>query len=280
MTAMPGRQKGTMERIREAVEAIRGRADLTPGVGIVLGTESAGLVDGIENRLLFPYQEIPHFPRSIPGTRGGRLSLGKLAGTPVAVMEGPSHRHPGSSLQEETFPVRVLRLLGAEVLVASGVWGGLNPLWRAGELVLLEDHINLLGDNPLVGDNPEELGPRFPDMSEPYDRGLRETAKAAALEAGVWLNRGIYAALMGPGGETRAECRMLRRMGADVVGKSIVPEVIVARHMDMRVLGLGMIGDERLSDGPEALDPSRTIEIATQAQPRLTALIRDVVSRL
>jgi len=270
----------TMARIREAVEVVRGRTDLVPRVGIIMGTGLGGLVGEIDAQVVLPHEEIPHFPLSTMEGHPGRLILGKLGGTPVVAMQGWSHRYEGHSLQEVTFPVRVLRMLGAEVLVVSGVSGMVNPSWQAGELVLLDDHINLLGDNPLVGDNLDELGPRFPDMSEPYDRGLQLMAEEAALEAGFCLNRGVYVALIGPNPETRAEYRMLPDMGADIVGMSTVPEVIVARHMGMRVLGLSIIADGRLPDALQPVDDTAVLDTVLEAEPRLTALVRAVVAQL
>ena len=270
----------TMIRIREAVAVVRAHTELQPRVGIIMGTGLGGLAGEIDAEVVLPYEEIPHFPLSTLETHPGRLILGQLGPTPVVAMQGRFHRYEGYSLQEVTFPVRVMRMLGAEVLVVSGISGGMNPLWGAGEMVLLDDHINLLGDNPLVGDNLDELGPRFPDMSEPYDRGLQAMAERAALEAGIRLNRGVYVALTGPNPETRAEYRMLRGMGADIVGMSTVPEVIVARHMGMRVLGLSIITDQCLPDALEPVDVPAIIATAMEAEPRLTALIRAVVTEL
>jgi purine-nucleoside phosphorylase len=269
-----------MRKIREAVSEIRKHTPLEARVGIVMGTGLGGLAEEIEVETVLPYEEIPHFPLSTLETHPGRLILGHLGGTPVAAMQGRFHRYEGYSLQEVTFPIRVLKLLGAEVLVVSGISGGMNPLWKSGEMVLLDDHINLLGDNPLVGENLDDLGPRFPDMSEPYDRGLQVLAEESALEAGVRLNRGVYAALTGPNLETRAEYRMLRLMGADIVGMSTVPEVIVARQMDMRVLGLSIITDECFPDALEPADVPAIIAIAMATEPKLTALITDVVTQL
>jgi purine-nucleoside phosphorylase len=274
------RREEDMIRIREAVAVVRAHTELQPRVGIIMGTGLGGLAGEIDAEVVLPYEEIPHFPLSTLETHPGRLILGQLGGTPVVAMQGRFHRYEGYSLQEVTFPVRVMRMLGAEILVVSGISGGMNPLWGAGEMVLLDDHINLLGDNPLVGDNLDELGPRFPDMSEPYDRGLQAMAERAALEAGIRLNRGVYVALTGPNPETRAEYRMLRAMGADIVGMSTVPEVIVARHMGMRVLGLSIITDQCLPDALEPVDVPAIIATAMEAEPRLTALIRAVVTEL
>jgi purine-nucleoside phosphorylase len=269
-----------MARIREAVDAIRAHTQLEARVGIVMGTGLGGLAGEVEVDSVLPYEEIPHFPLSTLETHPGRLILGQLDGTPVVAMQGRFHRYEGYSLQEVTFPIRVLRMLGAEVLVVSGISGGMNPAWRAGDLVLLDDHINLLGDNPLVGDNLDELGPRFPDMSEPYDRGLQTMAKKAAEAAGLELKQGVYVALTGPNPETRAEYRMLRGMGADIVGMSTVPEVIVARQMEMRVLGLSIVTDECFPDTLKPVDVPAIIATAMNTEPKLTALIRAVVSQL
>ena len=241
---------------------------------------SGALAEEIDVDEAVPYQEIPGFPEPTVESHSGRLVLGALGGTPVVAMQGRFHRYEGYSLQEVTFPVRVLHDLGAETLVVSNISGGMNPLWRAGELVLIDDHINLLGDSPLVGPNVDEFGPRFPDMSEPYDRELQRLTMDAAIDLGIRLNRGVYLAVSGPQLETRAEYRMLRAMGADVVGMSTVPEVIVARHMSMRVLGLSIITDECFPDALEVADITEIIAAAKEAEPDLTRLIARVVSQL
>jgi len=205
------------------------------------------------------------------------LLLGDLGGRPVVAMQGRFHRYEGYSLAQVTFPVRVLHALGASTLIVSNACGGMHPLWAPGDLVLLADHINLLGDNPLVGRNDERLGPRFPDMSAPYDPGLRSIARQAAVELGITLREGTYVAVPGPNLETRAEYRMLRTIGADVVGMSTVPEVIVANHEGMRVLGVSIITDQCLPDALEPADISRIIATAGRAEPSLTKLIRRTV---
>jgi len=270
----------TMDRLREAVESVRTRSSLRPRAGIVMGTGLGGLAERIDVDAALPYEDIPHFPVPTVETHAGRLLLGTLEGTSVVAMQGRFHGYEGYSLQEVTFPIRVLKLLGADVLVVSGIVGGMHPLWKPGELVLLHDHINLLGDNPLVGENLDELGPRFPDMSAPYDPGLQELALELALSRGLCLNRGVYVAVTGPTLETRAEYRMLRQMGADVVGMSTVPEVIVARHMGMRVLGRSIITDACLPDALEPADVPTIIATALAAEPQLTALISGVVAKL
>jgi purine-nucleoside phosphorylase len=269
-----------MASLREAADTVRAQCALEPKIGIVLGTGLGRLAGEIEEQASIPYGEIPHFPLSTVESHQGRLILGTLADAPVVAMQGRFHLYEGYDLQKVTFPIRVMALLGAEVLVVSAACGGMNPLWNPGELVLLEDHINLLGDNPLVGPNLDELGPRFPDMSEPYDRELQGLAQEVAAKEGIPLNSGVYVAVQGPNLETRAEYRMLRGMGADVVGMSTVPEVIVARHMGMRVMGLTIITDSCLPDSLDPIDVATIIETARKAEPSLSAVVRGVVARL
>lgn len=276
MTAAPA----LFERIEAAAGVVRKHTSLEPGVGIILGTGLGGLAQEIEVDASIPYQEIPGFPLSTVETHAGRLLVGRLAKQPVVAMQGRFHRYEGYGLGEVTFPVRVMRALGADTLVVSNACGGMNPLWKPGDLVLLSDHINLLGDNPLIGSNDERLGPRFPDMSAPYDPELRSFARATALELGIVLREGVYAAVPGPSLETRAEYRMLRGMGADVVGMSTVPEVIVAIQSGMRVLGISIITDQCLPDALEPADIGRIIATAKQAEPSLTRLVGALVGRL
>jgi purine-nucleoside phosphorylase len=266
--------------LQKTTGVVRAASSLEPRVAVILGTGLGALADDIEVEAAVPYGDLPGFQVPTVETHSGRLVLGHLAGTPVVAMQGRFHRYEGYSLQQVTYPVRVMRSLGAEVLVVSNAAGGMNPLWRAGELVLLDDHLNLLGDSPLIGPNADELGPRFPDMSEPYDRELQGLATDAALELGIRLHRGVYVAVSGPALETRAEYRMLRSLGADIVGMSTVPEVIVARHMDMRVLGLSIITDECLPDALEPVDVETIIAVAARAEPNLTRLITKVVAQL
>jgi purine-nucleoside phosphorylase len=265
-----------MERLREAVDAVRSRTEAEPEVGVVLGTGLGALADDVDMEVEIPYEEIPDFPHATVESHAGRFLIGTLKGTPVVVMQGRFHRYEGYSMEEIARPIRLMGLLGAETLIVSGACGGMNPLWSAGELVLLDDHINLMGDNPLIGPNLDALGPRFPDMSEPYDRQLQELALEAAMARQIRLHRGVYVAVTGPMLETRAEYRMLRAMGADVVGMSTVPEVIAARHMDLRVLGVSIITDEALSDSLEPVDVTAFIQTAMEAQPVLTAIVEDV----
>jgi purine-nucleoside phosphorylase len=268
------------DRIQAAAGVVRARSALVPEVAIVLGTGLGGLVREIAVEAEVPYQSIPDFPLSTVESHAGRLLLGRLGGRPVVAMQGRFHRYEGYDLQQVTFPIRVMYALGARILVVSNACGGMNPLWAPGDLVLLSDHINLLGDNPLVGMNDERLGERFPDMSAPYDPVLRSLARAIALELGITLREGVYVAVPGPNLETRAEYRMLRTMGADVVGMSTVPEVIVARHQGMRTLGISIITDQCLPDALEPADIGRIIETAGRAEPHLTRLTTHLVERL
>lgn len=268
------------ERIEAAAHAVRQRFARTPEVAIILGTGLGGLADDIEVETEIGYEELPNFPLSTVESHRGRLLCGTLGGRTVIAMQGRFHRYEGYSLQQVTFPVRVLRALGAETLIVSNACGGMHPLWEAGDVMLIADHINMLGDNPLIGPNDETLGPRFPDMSVPYDADLRALARRVAIEAGVVLREGVYVAVPGPNLETRAEYRFLRTIGADVVGMSTVPEVIVARHGGMRVLGLSIITDLCLPDALEPTDLQDILRVARDAEPKLRAVVRGVVERL
>jgi purine-nucleoside phosphorylase len=268
------------DQIQAAANVVRELAPLRPEVGIILGTGLGGLANEIDVETSIPYQQIPGFPLSTVESHAGRLLLGHLGKRSVVAMQGRFHRYEGYGLGEVTFPVRVIHALGARTLVVSNACGGMNPLWDPGDLVLLSDHINLLGDNPLIGPNDERLGPRFPDMSTPYDPELRALTRATALELGIVLREGVYVAVPGPNLETRAEYRMLRAMGADVVGMSTVPEVIVAAHEAMRTVGISIITDQCLPDALEPADIERIIDTARRAEPSLTRLISRLVERL
>lgn len=270
----------TLEAIERAAAAVREHFSTPPDVGIILGTGMGGLGARITSGITIPYTGIPGFPLSTVETHAGRLLCGVLGGRTVIAMQGRFHRYEGYSLQQVTFPVRVLRALGARTLIVSNACGGMNPLWNAGELMLIADHINLLGDNPLIGPNDDRLGPRFPDMSEPYAESLRVLAREEARRQGITLREGVYVAVPGPNLETRAEYRFLRGIGADVVGMSTVPEVIVAIHAGMRVLGVSVITDMCIPDTLEPVSFEKIIAIAAEAEPRLTALIEGVVDRL
>jgi len=268
------------DRIQQAAAAIRGRSAFTPDIAIILGTGLGGLVEDITADAIIPYEEIPGFPLSTVESHAGRLILGTLNGRRVVAMQGRFHRYEGYSLQDATFPVRVMHALGARTLVVTNVSGGMHPLWAPGDLVLIADHINLLGDNPLIGRNDERLGPRFPDMSDPYDSGLRAKVRALAVEQGITLREGVYVSVPGPCLETRAEYRMLRAMGADIVGMSTVPEVIVAVHQGMQVAGLSIVTDQCLPDALEPADITTIIATAMGAEPKLTRLVSALVKQI
>ena len=270
----------TLERIEESAAVIRWRIRERPELAIILGTGLGGVAADIESQVVIEYRDIPGFPLSTVESHAGRLISGRLAGRSVLAMQGRFHKYEGYSLQDATFPVRVMRQLGARTLIVSNACGGLNPEWRAGDLMLIADHINLLGDHPLTGPNDDRLGPRFPDMSSAYDPGLRALARKVAAEQGTTLREGVYVAVAGPNLETRAEYTLLRAIGADVVGMSTVPEVLVAIHGGMRVLGISIITDMCI---PETLEPAsleKILAVARQAEPRLTALVEGVVARL
>lgn len=264
----------------DAVKAIRAETRLAPEVAVILGTGLGGLADEMDVEQAIGYERVPGFPLSTVETHAGRLLLGRLGGQRVVAMQGRFHRYEGYSMQQITFPVRVMRALGAKTLVVSNACGGMHPLWSAGDLVLLADHINLLGDNPLVGPNDDALGPRFPDMSAPYDPALRQLARDAARDLAITLREGVYVAVTGPNLETAAEYRFLRVIGADVVGMSTVPEVIVAIHGGMRVLGISIITDMCLPDALEPADIDKIIAVAQEAEPDLTRLVTTVLERM
>ena len=268
------------QSIDEAAHALRARCSGKPRVGIILGTGLGGLAAQIESRVAIPYGDIPHFPLSTVDSHAGQLVCGSLRGVDVMAMEGRFHFYEGYTMQEVTFPVRVMRSLGVETLIVTNAAGGMNPHFDLADVVVIEDHINLMGDNPLRGRNDDDLGPRFPDMSHPYDRPLMSLARESALELGIPCRKGVFVAVTGPNLETRAEYRMLRGMGADVVGMSTVPEVIVAVHAGMRVLGFSIVTDICLPDALEPVDIRRIIEVAGRGGERLTRLIPRILERL
>ena len=272
--------KELYDQVQEARQAIQSRWDGRPKVGIILGTGLGGLVEEIEKATRISYTDIPHFPTSTVQSHAGRLVCGQLSGKTVVAMEGRFHFYEGYSLKQITLPVYLMKALGCEVLIVSNACGGMNPQFDKGDLMVIEDHINLLGDNPLIGKNDDRLGPRFPDMSEPYDRKLIALARRIALEERIVCHQGVFVAVAGPNLETRAEYRLLRAGGADVVGMSTVPEVIVAVHCGLRTLGLSVITDMCL---PDALEPANVAEIiatANAAEKKLRVLVRRVVGEV
>lgn len=264
----------------ETVQAVRARTGLVPEVAIVLGTGLGALTELLDADVVIPYADLPGFAVPTVESHAGRLHLGTLAGRRVAMLQGRFHRYEGYTLDRVTFPVRVLHALGAGTLIVSNVSGGMHPLWEAGDLVLLADHINLLGDNPLAGPDDDGGSARFPDLTEAYDPALRLLARDVALEQGITLREGTYVAVAGPNLETRAEYRMLRGLGGDVVGMSTVPEVIVARQLGMRVLGLSIITDLCLPDALEPASVEQILAVARTAEPRLAALVQGIIPRL
>jgi purine-nucleoside phosphorylase len=263
-----------------AVSFVRSRIGCTPSVGMILGTGLGELARAMHIEAELTYEEIPHLPVATVASHAGRLLAGTLAGRSVVAMQGRYHHYEGHSLQDVVKPVRLLYALGARTLVLAGACGGMHPLWKPGELVLITDHINMMGDNPLTGGNDDQLGARFPDMGEAYDPVLRALTQRCALALGVPLRSGIYAAVAGPNLETRAEYRMLRALGADVVGMSTAPEVIAARHMGMRVLALSIITDVCLPDALEPTDIDTIISTAARAEPVLAGLLALVLERM
>jgi purine-nucleoside phosphorylase len=266
--------------IKQATEFIRGKTKFVPQIGIILGTGLGSLAEGIKIEAKISYKEIPFFPISTVESHAGWLIFGELSGKKVVAMQGRFHYYEGYNLKQVTFPVRVMKALGAKVLVVSNACGGLNPLFKAGDIMVITDHINLLGSNPLFGPNDDSLGPRFPDMCRCYDLELVTLAEDVALNMGIRLQKGVYVAVPGPNLETAAEYRFLRFIGADVVGMSTVPEVIVARHQDMKVLGFSLVTDMGL---PDALKPTNMVEIlatAAKSEPLLKKIMTRVVEEM
>jgi len=266
-------------QIQETVEAIRRQWSGKPRVGVVLGTGLGSVAREISVEASFDYEHLPHFPRSTAVSHAGQLVCGKLAGVSVVAMEGRFHAYEGYSFQQITFPVRVMKALGAEMLIVSNACGGMNPRHRAGDIMVIEDHINLMNGNPLVGINDDALGPRFPDMSAPYDPELIERALEIARRENFVAHKGVYVAVTGPNLETRAEYRFLRAIGADVVGMSTVPEVLVAVHSGMRSLGLSIITDLCLPDALEPADIQKILATAAEAEPKLRKIVLGVLAQ-
>lgn len=276
MNSRPG-----LEEIRQCSEWLRQRIEgEPPRIGIILGTGLGGLVRDAGILQSFEYSELPHFPVSTVESHQGRLLHVQLKGVPALIMQGRFHYYEGYSMQQITFPVRVMQQLGVKDLIVSNACGCVNPQFQRGDLMVMEDHINLLGDNPLIGPNLDELGPRFPDMSAPYDRELIALAEQLAVQLRIPLQKGVYTAVAGPNLETRAEYRMLRTMGSDVVGMSSVPECIVARHMGLRVLGFSIITDECFPEALRAVKLEEILAAAAGTEPAMTTLVEAIVEKL
>ena len=268
------------EQIEQAVSAIRDRYAEKPRAGVILGTGLGGVAASIESATRIDYVDIPHFPRSTSIGHAGQLVCGTLRGTRVVAMEGRFHAYEGYTLEQITFPVRVMKALGAETLIVSNACGGMNPTYALGDIMVIDDHINLMGGNPLVGVNDDRLGPRFPDMYRPYDFEFIEQARwRSPVRENFAAHRGVYVGVLGPNLETRAEYRFLRAIGADVVGMSTVPEVIVAVHCGLRVLGLSIVTDLCLPDALKPVNIAEILDTAAKAEPKLTKIVLGILER-
>jgi len=267
-------------KIAESAEFINRKSKIKPKIAIILGTGLGRLAEDIEEKEIIPYSEIPNFPVSTVQGHSGNLVLGKLGNKEVVAMQGRFHYYEGYSLKEVTFPVRVMKKLGADIIIISNAAGGMNRFFKRGDLMLITDHINLFGDNPLIGPNDEELGPRFPDMSEAYSYKLIELAKKVALKEKIKLQEGVYAGLTGPTLETPAEYRFLINIGADAVGMSTVPEVIVANHIGMKVLGISCITDLAIDGVIVKTSVEEILKAASDAEPIMTKLIEKVIKKI
>jgi purine-nucleoside phosphorylase len=267
------------DQIQESVKKIRKTTQAVPKVGIVLGTGLGALANEIKDTTIIPYGKIPHFPLSTVETHAGELVFGKLGNTPVVAMKGRFHRYEGYTLQQVTFPVRVMKALGIKYLLVSNACGGMNPKYNPSDLMIIEDHVNLMGDNPLIGKNDDRLGPRWPDMIEPYSKELIALVENIAKEKKISLQKGVYVAVTGPNLETRAEYRWLTNF-ADVVGMSTVPEVIVGVHSGLKVLGISVVTDKCVADTLEPADIQKIIKHAQEAEPNLTVLMKEVAIQL
>ncbi|HEV3165355.1 MAG TPA: purine-nucleoside phosphorylase [Isosphaeraceae bacterium] len=268
------------DHVQAATEAIRLRWSGAPKVGLILGTGLGALAEEIAAEVTIPYPEVPYFPHSTVESHRGQLVCGTLAGKTVVAMEGRFHLYEGYTPSQVTFPIRVMRELGCKVLIVSNAAGGLNPQHAKGDLIVIEDHINFMGLNPLIGPNDDRLGPRFPDLIEPYDRTLQDLALQVALEEKIVAHRGVYVAVTGPNLETRAEYRFLRAIGADVVGMSTVPEVLVAVHAGLKVLGFSIITDRCLPDALEPVKIEDVLAVARAAEGKLRTIVGGVLMRL
>lgn len=269
-----------LEKIKTSVEFIQKRAGLVPEVGIILGTGLGGLVNEIETSHIIPYEEIPHFPISTVKGHKGQLIFGKLGGKNVVAMQGRFHFYEGYNMQELTFPVRVMKFLGIKLLVVSNASGGMNPAFSVGDIMLITDHINLMPSNPLMGKNYDELGPRFPDMHDAYDKNILAKAREIAAANNIKVQNGVYAAVSGPCFETPAEYNYFHIIGADCVGMSTVPEVIVARHMDLPVFALSVITDLGVAGKVCEVSHEEVIKAANESEPKMTLILKELLKQL
>ena len=268
------------EKLEESEEYLIDKLKTKPEIGLILGSGLGVLAEKIKGAKTFGYEEIPHFPTSTVEGHAGQLVAGRLEGASVVAMQGRFHYYEGYDLKTVVFPVRVMNYLGAKKIIVTNSAGGVNRNFNVGDLMLIRDHLNLMGDNPLIGSNEEELGPRFPDMSEAYDRGLIDLAKRTAKELGINLRKGVYAGMTGPSYETPAEISMLERLGGDAVGMSTVPEVIAANHLGMRVLGISCITNMAAGVLPEALSHEEVIETTKKVKPKFIKLVRNIIKEM
>jgi len=268
------------KNINESINYIRQYTSMKPSIGIILGTGLGGLAKEISNKIIIEYENIPHFPVSTVESHHGKLIFGNLGGKNVVAMQGRFHYYEGYTMQQITFPVRVMKFLGIKYLLISNAAGGMNKHFRRGDIIIITDHINLLGDNPLIGENDDSIGPRFPDMSEPYNRQLIDVAEQVAVNLKIRIHRGVFVAVQGPNLETKAEYRFLRYIGADAVGMSTVPENIVANHMGLKVLAFSIITDECFPDSLKPANVKEIIKVAKKTEPKLTLIMKEVIKKL
>ena len=269
-----------LEKIKEAFDHIRKHSNVEPEVGIILGTGLGALVNEIDISSTIPYDEIPHFPTSTVESHSGKLIFGDLGGKPIVAMQGRFHYYEGYDMKQVTFPVRVMKKLGIKSLFVSNASGGVNPDYEVGDLMVLNDHINFFPEHPLRGTNHEELGPRFPDMSQPYDHTLIAKAEEIAKNLNIPIQKGVYLGLTGPTLETPAEYFAFRKWGADTVGMSTVPEIIVARHMSIPCFAISIITDLGVEGKIKVVSVADVIEVANRAEPKMTLIMKELISSI
>jgi purine-nucleoside phosphorylase len=269
-----------LNMVNETLEIIREKTSGTYEIGIILGTGLGGLVKDIDIEHEIEYEDLPHFPISTVESHHGKLIFGKINDKKIVAMQGRFHYYEGYTMKQITYPIRVMKKLGVKTLLVSNACGGMNPIYRKGDVMIMIDHINMIGDNPLIGKNEDELGPRFPDMSEPYNLELIEKAENIALKNGIKVQKGVYVAVPGPNLETKAEYRFLRDIGADVVGMSTIPENIVANHMGMKVIGFSIVTDECFPDALKPVNVQGIIETAMKAEPKMTLIMKKIIEEL
>ncbi|MHB1391776.1 MAG: purine-nucleoside phosphorylase [Clostridia bacterium] len=267
-------------RIEKSAEYIKEKSGFEPEIGIILGTGLGSLGDYIEKATVIDYTDIPEFPVSTVFGHAGRLILGYLEGKKVVAMQGRFHYYEGYTMQEVTIPVRVMKQLGIKMLIASNACGGLNPSFKAGDIMIITDHINFMGTNPLIGSNLEEFGPRFPDMSEVYDKGMVKSLERVAASQGIKLHKGVYGAVSGPNYSTKAELGMMIKLGSDTVGMSTVPEAIVARHCGLKVAGISCVTDMAIPDTMTAPSHEEIVKVAESVKPRFVSLVKQFVKEV